>query len=78
MIGELLVHIIVNIEGKYTPASPFLNMEERSFRKGYDLVMYDSDTDELWINEVKSGNKQKAQKDSSAAAVGLINTAKMI
>lgn len=76
MIGELLVHIIVNIEGKYTPASPFLNMEERSFRKGYDLVMYDSDTDELWINEVKSGNKQKAQKDSSAAAVGLINTAK--
>lgn len=38
--------------------------------------MFDSKTEELWITEVKSGNKQKSQATASSAIVGLINTAK--
>ncbi len=34
MIGELLVHVVLEIEGRFTTASPFFNMEERSFKKG--------------------------------------------
>ena len=76
MIGELLVHIILEIEGRFTSASPFFNMEERSFKKGYDVALFEEKTNELWIAEVKSGEIQKNQKDASAAATGLINTAK--
>lgn len=76
MIGELLVHIILEIEGRFTTASPFFNMEERSFKKGYDVALFEEKTNELWIAEVKSGEIQKNQKDASAAATGLINTAK--
>lgn len=76
MIGELLVHIILEIEGRFTAASPFFNMEERSFKKGFDIVLFESVTNELWIAEVKSGKKQKRQHNASSAIAGLINTAK--
>lgn len=76
MIGELLVHIILELEGRFTTASPFFNMEERSFKKGYDVALYDATNNELWIAEVKSGQIQKNQKNASSAIVGLINTAK--
>lgn len=76
MIGELIVHMILEIEGKYITASPFFNMEERSFKKGYDVALFEPILEELWITEVKSGSKQKAQKNASSAIQGLINTAK--
>ena len=76
MIGELLVHVILELEGRFTIASPFFNMEERSFKKGYDVALFETATNELWIAEVKSGEIQKGQKNASSAAVGLINTAK--
>ena len=76
MIGELLVHIVLELEGRFFAASPFFNMEERSLKKGYDVTLFENATDELWIAEVKSGNIQKNQKNASSAAVGLINTAK--
>ena len=76
MIGELLVHIILELEGRFLTASPFFNMEERSFKKGYDVALFETATNELWIAEVKSGNIQKGQKNASSAIVGLINTAK--
>ncbi|MBQ2788071.1 MAG: hypothetical protein IJE97_00435 [Thermoguttaceae bacterium] len=37
MIGELLAHVILEIEGRFIVASPFFNMEERSFKKGFDI-----------------------------------------
>lgn len=37
MIGELLIHVILELEGRFTTASPFFNMEERSFKKGYSF-----------------------------------------
>lgn len=76
MIGELLVHVILEIEGRFTTASPFFNMEERSFKKGFDVALFESGTNELWIAEVKSGKKQKQQRNVSSAIIGLINTAK--
>lgn len=76
MIGELLVHVILEMEGRFTTASPFFNMEERSFKKGYDVALFEAATNELWIAEVKSGAIQKGQKNASSAVVGLINTAK--
>ena len=30
-------------------------------KKGYDLVLFESGSNELWITEVKSGEKQKNQ-----------------
>ncbi len=76
MIGELLVHVILEIEGRFTVGSPFFNMEERSFKKGYDIALFEPTTNELWIAEVKSGEIQNNQKNGSSAIVGLINTAK--
>ena len=76
MIGEVLIHVILEIEGRFTAASPFFNMEECSFKKGYDIALLEKDTNELWIAEVKSGELQKNQKNASSAMVGLINTAK--
>ena len=76
MIGELLVHIILELEGKYSTASPFFNMEESSFKKGFDIVLFEEDSKELWITETKSGEIQKKQKNANSAVSGLINTAK--
>lgn len=55
MIGELLVHIILRLENHFELLSPFFNMEERSFRKGFDVLLFDPQLKELWITEVKSG-----------------------
>lgn len=76
MIGEVLIHVILEIEGRFVTASPFFNMEERSFKKGYDIALFEKDTNKLWIAEVKSGEIQKNQNNASSAMVGLINTAK--
>ena len=76
MIGELLVHILLEHDGRFTKASPFFNTEERSFKKGFDIVLLESETNELWVTEVKSGEKLKSQKSSSSAALGLINKAR--
>ena len=72
MIGELLVHVILELEGRFTTASPFFNMEERSFKKGYDLALFEGATNELWIAEVKSGKIQKNQKDASRFVTGAV------
>lgn len=76
MIGELLVHIILQIENRFLIASSFFNLEEKSFKKGFDVTLYETSTKELWIAEVKSGGVQQKQKDCSSATVGLIDTAK--
>lgn len=76
MIGELLFHVVFGMEGDYVPISAFFNLEERSFKKGFDSGYYSSESNQLWIAEVKSGEMQKSQASSSAAMVGLLNTAK--
>lgn len=76
MIGELLVHVLLEMDKRFITVSPFFNMEERSFKKGYDIILQEIDTKDLWITEVKSGAKQKKHNNSNSAIKALISTAK--
>lgn len=49
MIGEILVHVILEFEYRFLTVSPFFNMEERSLKKGYDVALLETATNELWI-----------------------------
>lgn len=76
LIGELLLHVLLHeLLNEYSVDSPFFNNEERSVKKGFDVVVDNSETKELWITEVKSGNLH-LNKNASQTIVELINTAK--
>ena len=58
LIGELLCHLL--LPEKLTSlkvVSPYFNMEESGIKKGHDLVLFHPEDEELWITEVKSGEK---------------------
>ncbi|WP_107942632.1 DUF1837 domain-containing protein [Metasolibacillus fluoroglycofenilyticus] len=77
MIGELLTHIlIIQFLTDYNTVSPFFNMEERSIKKGFDIVMYHKNKNELWITEVKSGELHEG-KDSDETNKTLLGKAKV-
>ena len=77
LIGELLVHVLLHtmIED-YTVSSPFFNLEEGNVKKGFDVVLLNKETHDLWITEVKSGQIHK-EKTSTETMIELINTAKL-
>lgn len=76
MIGELLVHLILtNYFDEYKSVTPFFNMEERSIKKGYDVVLTEANDPNLWIVEVKSGELHN-NKSSDQTMNDLIGTAK--
>lgn len=63
LIGELLTHIIIKeMFEEYRVISPYFNLEERSIKKGFDIVLTSKDTHDLFIIEVKSGGKHKGKK----------------
>ncbi|MDD5679739.1 MAG: SAVED domain-containing protein [Candidatus Omnitrophica bacterium] len=60
MIGELLAHLLVShCDKNMKIASPFFNMEEPSIKKGFDLVLLNVKSQDLWFAEVKAGNAGK-------------------
>ena len=71
-IGEFLYYLYVlkNIE-IIKPVSLFFNQEERSFKKGFDLLGYDGK--EFWYSEVKSGSR--GEKDINDYNLERISTA---
>lgn len=76
MIGELLVHFLIqNYFNEYKSVTPYFNMEERSIKKGYDVVLTEVDSPVLWITEVKSGELHK-NKNSNQTMNDLVGTAK--
>lgn len=76
LIGELLNHIIISeLFQEFTVASPFFNIEERSIKKGFDVVLTSINNNELWITEVKSGELHKGKKSDGTMA-DLINSAR--
>jgi Cap4 SAVED domain len=76
MIGELLTHIlIIQYFPEYNTVSPYFNLEERSIKKGFDVVLYSKDKNELWITEVKSGELHK-NKNSNETNKVLLGNAK--
>lgn len=76
MIGELLFHVLMSLEDTYFATSAFFNLEERSFKKGFDLSFLNLQSQELWIAEVKSGERMKNHANQTQTAVNLINIAK--
>ncbi len=76
MIGEVLVHLILsNYFDEFKSVTPYFNMEERSIKKGYDVVLTEVNSPNLWITEVKSG-KLHRNKSSDQTMSELIGTAK--
>lgn len=75
MIGELLFHLIMAIFKNYfKPASILFNLEENSFKKGFDACFFKEK--ELWIAEVKSGGCNNPNSPDKAI-INLINRAKI-
>lgn len=76
MIGELLVHLIIKIYfDEYKSVTPYFNMEERSIKKGYDVVLTEVKSAVIWIIEVKSGELH-IEKNANQTINDLIGTAK--
>lgn len=76
MMGELLAHTIIHEElSNFETISPFFNMEEKSQRKGFDILLLSSKEKELWITEIKSGNILK-NKSANQTIQTLLSKAK--
>lgn len=76
MIGEFLSHILIaELFEEFDIASAFFNLEEKSIKKGFDLLLYRSLDESVWITEVKSGNLHK-KKTHEQTAIELLKTAR--
>ncbi|MGX5728579.1 Hachiman antiphage defense system protein HamA [Metapseudomonas otitidis] len=70
LIGELIIHVILKSLYKgFEVVSPYLNLEEKSIKKGFDLLLYEVTGKELWITEVKSGGKRKNKCQNQTISV---------
>ncbi len=75
-IGELLIHVLIHVFlNDFIFASAFFNISERSAKKGFDIILQNTNSDELYITEVKSGNLLQ-NKTSTQTINYLINNAK--
>lgn len=77
LIGELLTHIIISeMFPEYRVISPYFNLEERSIKKGFDIVLASKKANyELFVTEVKAGEVHKG-KTSDETMNDLIGLAK--
>ena len=76
MIGEFLSHIIItSLFDEYVITSAFFNLEEKSIKKGFDLLLFNTADSTVWITEVKSGNLHKNNTHDQTTTT-LLNTAK--
>ncbi len=76
MVGEFLSHILITeLFDEFDIVSAFFNLEEKSIKKGFDLLLYNSVENSVWITEVKSGNKHKGKSYDQTNRV-LLNTAR--
>jgi hypothetical protein len=76
IIGELLTHVLVReyLES-LQPASILFNKEERSMRKGFDLVFFESFDETVWYCEVKSGGLIRRKATPTTRTLDLLSTA---
>jgi len=62
-IGEFIYYLyIMQNQTVLKPLSIFFNQEERSFKKGFDLLGFDGEN--MWYSEVKSGSPNGQDVDS--------------
>ncbi|KAF1075459.1 Hachiman antiphage defense system protein HamA [Halodesulfovibrio sp. MK-HDV] len=74
IVGELLAHIILTeVLGDFDVVSAFFNQEEKSIKKGFDLILAKPSAGSVWITEVKSGtlHKDKNVDQTTAEFLGL-------
>lgn len=77
IIGEFISHLMmIESFNNFKISSAFFNLEEKSIKKGFDLIVYDSKDNSVWITEVKSGNLHK-DKSHDETTKELLNTAKI-
>src|SRR5690606_31574732 len=77
MIGELLAHLLLNYtDNNFTSLSILKNKEEKSIKKGFDIIYCEVDCDKLWYSEVKSGKSESGKEDSNTYNDILLNRAK--
>ena len=76
-LGEFLTHIILGENKNIEPLSLFFNLEERSPKKGFDLVFRNIKNDNIIIVEVKSGSRLCNQSSITQTANALIKKAKV-
>jgi len=66
MIGELLGHIMINtFFDQLSSLSVLKNKEERSIKKGFDIIYYHNIQDNLWYTEIKSGKSEDGSATSN-------------
>jgi len=76
MIGELLSHLLLNNHfNELTSLSILKNKEEKSIKKGFDII-YCSNDNKLWYSEVKSGRSETGSEDSTSYNKTLLKRAK--
>lgn len=64
IIGELISHVlIIEFFKEFRVISPLFNMEERSIKKSFDLLLYHSSQETLYYTEVKSGAAKNEKSD---------------
>ena len=75
LIGELLAHVLfINYLEDFQSINPFFNLEERSIKKGFDILLYHTKDKLLYYTEVKSGEAGK--KNSNSKNISLLGTAR--
>lgn len=78
MIGELIAHLILNHhDNGLSSLSILKNKEEKSIKKGFDIIYYDIDNNKLWYSEVKSGRSESGTHNSTKYNNILLNRAKI-
>ena len=78
MIGELLAHILLgHQENELTSLSILKNKEEKSIKKGFDIIYCNLTENKLWYSEVKSGRSEKGLENSNTYNTILLNRAKV-
>ncbi|EOG9062473.1 hypothetical protein ACLK5F_003256 [Vibrio fluvialis] len=76
LIGELLAHILLTkVACGYEASSAYFNLEEKSIKKGFDILLCNIEDNSIWITEVKSGELHK-NKDHNATTKELLHEAK--
>jgi len=77
MIGELLSHILLGYQdNKLTSLSILKNKEEKSIKKGFDIIYCHLEDNKLWYSEVKSGRSETGIENSTDYNKVLLNRAK--
>lgn len=74
-MGELLLNVLIRDFTDMRIVSPFFNLEERSVKKGFDILAVDSNQ-ELWIVESKAGILSPRLTTSTEKVCERLNVAK--